>query len=164
MSSPNSTSRKTNKNKSKSKEEEIDYSGLDDLFKSASTRRSERVRKNKSEKIRTPDIEINKRTLIAKKYIDEELETKQNKCELILLHIKYLEAIFEIQNKMFTYSGGSGKSSVKLDCLKELSQPMYNKYKGFIDKQKKKTIPVLRNELIDVIILRDNLIQELEQK
>jgi len=170
MSSPNSTSsRKTNKNKTKSKEEEIDYSGLDDLFKPASTRRSTRVRTNRSEKIRTPVIEINKRDFIEKKYIDEELEmraaqskSRQNKkCELILLHIKYLESIVEIQNTMFTYSGGSGKSS--LHCLKELTEELYNKYKGFIDEQKKKTISVLRNELIDIIILRENLIQELEQ-
>jgi hypothetical protein len=170
MSSPNSTSsRKTNKNKSKSKKEEIDYSGLDDLFKPASTRRSTRVRTHRSEKIRTPTIEINNRDVIAKKYIDEELELRaaqseirQNKkCELILLHIKYLESIVEIQNKMFTYFGGSGKSS--LHCLKELPQHIYNKYQAFIDEQKKKTISVLRNELIDIIILRENLIQELEQ-
>ena len=173
MSSPNSTSsRKTNKNKSKSKEEEIDYSGLDDLFKPASTRRSRRVLTNRSEKLRTPTIEKNKRDVIEKKYIDKELElrgaqseSKQNKkCELILLYIKYLESIVEIQNKMFTYFGGSGKSSVKLDCLKELTEDLYNKYKDVIDEQKKKTISVLRNEVIDVIILRENLIQELEQK
>jgi hypothetical protein len=170
MSSPNSTSsRKTNKNKTKSKEEEIDYSGLDDLFKPASTRRSTRVRTHRSEKIRPPTIEINKRDFIAKKYIDEELElraaqseSKQNKkCELILLYIKYLESIVEIQNKIFTYSGGSGKSS--LHCLKELTEELYDKYKDVIDKQKNKTISVLRNELIDIIILRENLIQELEQ-
>ena len=168
MPSPNSTSsRKTNKNKTKSKEE-IDYSGLDDLFKPASTRRSTRVRTNRSEKIRTP-IEINNRDVIAKKYIDEELElravqskSRQNKkCELILLYIKYLESIVEIQNKMSTYFGGSGKSS--LHCLKELTEELYDKYKDVIYEQKKKTISVLRNELIDIIILRENLIQELEQ-
>jgi hypothetical protein len=161
---------KSSRTKSKTHGENIDYRGLFELFKEPSQPTRKSTRKI-TQRVLNPDIETNKIDSIINKHIDLELkETKYKKCELLLMYIRYLESIDEIQNTLNTYSkGGTHTSTSKsvtsgFDCLKELPEIIYAKYREFINKLKRKTIIDLKNEIADLIIERDRLLVELQEK
>ena len=132
--------------------------------KSTTLRRSRRVTHKAS-----PESDL--KTRIVQDSINPELEGKSSKkCELILLYIRYLESIDEIKNNIRNIHYGGTNSSVNnnsaqgFDCLKELSEEMYKKHSDTINKQKRKTILVLKNEIADLFILRNKFLEILTEK